>query len=337
TESPSTLGVLLWASARDVRLWSEVEPGERGGMFADGAASLRLQHIFTTPCDAEIASHLGAIAALLISPETVTASDLVSSCSHVARWAAGRKLPKAALAFSQAAAFVDRNDAALCLLAGLAAVQAKELVRADSWLRRAVGQARRTDRQVYALALAALAKLLFDHGQRVEAQRHAAKAIRAGRRYGCSEARAQGFHVLFRLAAGLRQYEDADRHALAAMNVYGANHSVYPLLVLELGRSYVRRGDPARAVALLTPDRMSLFDRAQAVEALALLSLASARIGERAQFQDAWSRAWALIRRIPEGAVPPGVREDLTAAAECLGDTDRAHRSATLRDERSRT
>jgi hypothetical protein len=56
---------------------------------------------------------------------------------------------------------------------------------------------------------------------------------------------------------------------------------------------------------------------------LALLARAAAGAANRPVFEEAWSRAWAMIRHLDEAQVPPAALVDLSRAAAMLGDWER--------------
>jgi tetratricopeptide (TPR) repeat protein len=333
TECPSPLGVVLWLSVRDVRLWAEAGPDDRPHLFADGASALRLRFIADVAGESDLASYLSTIAAMLGVPESVTGSGVATACSDAAGWAAAHALPRTALAFSQAAALADPGDPTAALQAGLSAAAAGELLRAETWLRRAIGLARRARQGVvYARASAALSRVLRDAGLGADAERQAHKGLRAARRAGCTEARGESLYVLFQLAREEGRHEEADRLAALAIRALGRlRHRLLPDLLDDVARSLLDRREAVRALAVLASVPPMPRDHARVAATLALRCRAFALTGDRARFVRCWARAWKFVRHLSDAELPVVVLDDLTTAAVQAGDRRRRDRVARLR------
>jgi tetratricopeptide (TPR) repeat protein len=324
-EFSSLRGLLLWLAFRDVLLWAQADPEARGGLFAPGAAQCRRQlgsllldrHIDTTASPLAVIEH----------PATTQPGEVAEACVHIAGWAEAHGAPRTALAFTQAAALVQPESGAAALTTGEAAARAGQTVRARTWLRRAIAVARRSrEGEVSARAYLTLSRLLREDGRRDEARANAYKAARAARRYGASHVRALAVHELSQLAREEGRDEQADRLAAIALRAYGRDDPGRPRVMIDVARSWVDRREPRRALPWLERALNSTSEPGPLTEGLALLARVAAALGDRGEFEAAWSRAWHLIRHLPEGMVPEGVHEDLGVAAEALGDAERLRR-----------
>ncbi|HET6231888.1 MAG TPA: hypothetical protein VFE05_17570 [Longimicrobiaceae bacterium] len=335
-ESPSPIGVVFWLSVRDVSLWAQTEPGDRPHLFADGASSARLRYITETVEDSALASYLSIIAAMVGVPESVTASGIAVACSDAAGWAAAHGLPRTALAFHQAAALVDPSEPSAPLQAGLSAAAVGDLQRAETWLRHAIGVARRArERTVYALAAASLSRILLEAKRGEDAELQAYKGLRAARRAACGEARGEALYVLFRRARDDGRDSEADRLAAAAARVLGRlRHHLLPFLLIDVARSLLDREEATRAYAILTSMPTLPQDHFLVAAKWALRCRLFAVTGDREKFAACWSTAWETIRHLPKHAPSTLVFDDLVSAALRAGDRRRQDRITRLRQAR---
>ena len=314
-------GLLLWHSLRDVTLWAEVTPAERAALFAPPAAAERLRLLRAAAVEPALEVSLTTLAALVGNPSGASAEIVTLVCLQVSRWAQDRGAPNTSLAFAQAGALASPEDAAAALTVGVLALHFRRLARADTWLRRTIGLARRRrDWTSYAQAWVELGRLQTRRGARDAARRALVKGTRASRRHGLLAIRAAALHGLFVLALESGDFDDAERFARLAMRAYGRGHAIQPELQHDLARLWVLRGAHDRAVPALQrilPTRVQPRER---VETLALLARAAAGAGNRPLYQESWWDAWTLVER-------GGDDESLARAL-----LDMAHASATLRD-----
>jgi len=314
-------GLLLWHSLRDVTLWAEVTPEERATLFSPPAAAERLRLLHAAAVEPALEVSLTTLAALVANPSGANAEIVTLVCLQVSRWAQGRGAPNTSLAFAQAGALASPEDAAAALSVGVLALHFRRLPRAETWLRRTIGLARRKrDWASYAQAWVELGRLQTRRGATDLARRALVKGMRASRRHGLLSIRASALHGLFLLALGVGDFDDAERFARLAMRAYGRGHPLQPELQHDVARLWVLRGAFDRALPALQrllPTRVQPEER---VETLALLARAAAGAANRPLYQESWWDAWTLVER---GG------DDETLAHALL---DMAHASAALRD-----
>ncbi|MBW3655887.1 MAG: hypothetical protein KY444_07250, partial [Gemmatimonadetes bacterium] len=142
-ELPNEHGVLLWKALRDVLLWASVEPEQRAGLFVADAAGRRLVQLQAIPMDDRVELALTALTAVVATPETVSADSITMACQGISRWAHDRQMLGTALLFAQAAALASPEQARPGYDVGSLALRMDRPARAETWLRRTVGVARR--------------------------------------------------------------------------------------------------------------------------------------------------------------------------------------------------
>lgn len=327
-ENPSRLGVVLWLSVVDVSLWGKTGPDARPSLFHVGASATRQRFIAEVVNDADLAARLNTIAAMLELPESVTGTGIAVACSDVAQWAAVRNLPKTAVAFHEAAAAADPADPWGPLHVGLGAAAVGQFARAETWLRYAIGIARRAgERVVYARAAAGLARTLLDAGHEAEAERQARIALRASRRCACGTARGEALYVLFRCALAQGDAQKADLLTVRVLRALGpVEHDLVPFVLVHSARSLLDRGEAKRALAVVVSMPVLPAGHPLVPAKWALLGRVYAMTGERVQFTWSWSRAWVNRRQVVDRRLAQDVANDLLTAAKQAGDRRREER-----------
>ena len=302
-EVGGAVGLVLWQAMRDVTLWAGVEPEERAGLFTSQAARVRLGELLASGAEPALEVSLTTLAALVGSPETANPEIVSLVCIQVSRWAEGRGAFSAAMGFAQAAALVQPLDAGPALAAGALALRWRRLARAETWLRRAVGLARRRRQwDHYAQAWVELGSLYARRGQTGMAQRYFVQGLRAARRHGLIMIRGGALHGLLLLALESGALDDAERFARGAMRAYGRGNPRLPELVHDVAYLWVRREHYGRAIPMLQkllPTRVEAVERALT---LAILARAAAGMGDGRLYQESWMDAWTVINRHPQDA-----------------------------------
>jgi len=311
-EFPNDLGLLLWNSLRDVTLWSSVDPERREGLFTTDAAEKRLLLLQVTPVEEHLAVSLTTLAALVSSPGNASGEIVSLVCLQVSRWAQDHGAFGTALAYAQGAALASPDDAGPAHTVGSLALRwgssspgsfQQRSARAETWLRRCIGLARRgKDWPSYAMAYVDLGTLYLRRGMPGKARRYFVRAMRAGRRHGLLSTRGAALHGLFLLAMEGGDLDDAERYARGAMRAYGRGHSSLPELLHDYAYLWVMRGNYPRAIPMLQKALVTRTDAADRALTQAILARAAAGTGERRLYEDAWSGAWSVINR-------PGARE----------------------------
>jgi len=191
-EIDDALGALLWQSLRDVRLWAETPEAAQPLLFADGAGSELRALYGRADVDAELQATIQVLVRLVEDPRSLARAEIALACEQLAARATVRHWSATALDFAQAAALVDPEHAASALKVARLTSSRGEAARAETWLRRAVAVARRTDDwRTYAAALLELGKLYERRGNARSARRFFLRARRAAARHGEQAIRAE--------------------------------------------------------------------------------------------------------------------------------------------------
>lgn len=325
------LACLLWVTLRDVLLWSAVEPERRGGLFAPAADARRMACLAAAIERERLAVPMFTLAGLLADPARIASEELTSACVEVSRWARENGAVATSVAFAQAAALVVPEDAGPALTVGAllrgTATDAHALARAESWLRRAVGLARRRgDWPRYTDAYVELGALYARRDLPKSATRAYILANRAARRHGLKERRAASLHGLMRVMMDAGDLQGAARYAKGALRSYGRGNVRIPDVMLDVAYLWLLEGRHARAAAILQKQLLGRYDPRERAYSLALLARAMSGGGggqeHREGYQDAWSKAWSIIHR-PGGAGENHARAILQLAHASLALNDR--------------
>lgn len=326
--------VLLWKACREVSLWASVEEDRRDGLFTPDASTKRLAAIHEAGLDSRLEIPLTALTEVLSSPAVADAERIAGACSRVSEWCAERAALGTALAFAQAAALATPTVAGRARAVGELAIRSRRFHRAETWLRLALGLARRArDWQSYVEVFVDLGELhrLLKHRSRSE--RYYRAGAREARRHSYLQLRAAALHGLHLLSFERGDLEAAERYARAAARAYRRGHPRLLELMHTLAEVWIARGSYARALPVLQrllPGRHAPLDRAHT---LTLVAQAAIGCGEVRLYEEAWTRAWAsLASRTPpaRGEETVKVLAELARVAAKAGDWQRvalaAHR-----------
>lgn len=297
-ESPDDFGLLLWQTVRDVTLWAGTPPQARGQLFGQGSADTRLALLVAAEAPAGLSASIATLHALL----TLSRPDaelLSLCCLEVAAWARGAGRLHTAVAFAQAGALAAPAFAEAALQTGILARAAGQASRAETWLRRSVGLARRDrNRLTYSAALVELGAVTEAQGADGRAERHYRRACRAGRRYAARAARMRATHGLFRLARARNDHATAAQFALAAQSLYEHDAPGGVALLIDLFRFWNDLGDMRRARLVLRRlhSQWAQLSPAVQLEAASLTARTAAVPGSRHSGRAARELAWSLMQ-----------------------------------------
>ncbi|HYH83120.1 MAG TPA: hypothetical protein VEX86_25215 [Longimicrobium sp.] len=299
-ELPGQVGLVLWQSLRDVTLWASVPDERRDGLFTREAANRRLIELLASGAEPALEVSLTTLAALVGAPAAASPDIISLVCLQVSQWAEARGAMATAMVYAQAAALTCPEEPGPALAAGSLALRWRRSARAETWLRRSIGLARRKhDWGPYSEAYVELGVLYARRGQPGPAHRYYVQGLRAARRHGMIQVRGSALHGMLLLAMESAALDDAERYGRAAMRAYGRGHARLPELVHDMAYLAVRREQYARAIPMLKkllPTRVEPVERATT---LSILSRAAAGVGDRPLYEESWMDAWTLINRRP--------------------------------------
>jgi len=312
------LSVVLWQAGREVMLWTRAN-GPRAGLFVAGAHRERLAVLRSLKVPEEVAPLLRALSeAVLKEPELTDANDVALLCRHASEWALDAGAHESAVWFAQAAAFALPTSGRLALRTGIAARRAGKLLRAESWLLRAVGLARKRDWSVYAESYVELARVSEQRGDRALARRRFHSARRAARRNGIRDLRGKALHGLLRLAMDEGDLAEASRVAHFARRCVSLSDPGRPRLDADLAALFIRSGETGRALHLLGNLLSVATEPRERMLLLALQAHAYGLEGQSVPLADAWTAAWDLASEGGGGDGEPRTRALLALAAAAL-------------------
>lgn len=291
-------GVELWQAARDVRLWAEVDYECRPGLFRGAARALAAP--LTVSCDAELLAPLTLLRLELAEPSRADGDIIAAECLRIARWAESRSRLGTAALFAMAASLAAPQRSAAAYEAGRLALLWRDEIRAETWLRRSVGLARRAnERRTYSLALLALGDLYAARGESARARSFYIPAFRDARRCGMRVVRTAAVFGLLRLAIAGDDRVEVERLRVIAQRILDRDREQTPELVVVLVRLWIDAGDRQAAGETLRRLLPGLTDPDQRLSALALLSRADADRRMPWSIAEAWHEARALVEAHP--------------------------------------
>jgi hypothetical protein len=315
-------GVELWQAARDVRLWAEVDHESRPGLFRGATRALTAP--LEASCDAELLAPLTLLRLELAEPSRADGEIIAAECLRVARWAARQARLGTAALFAMAASLAAPQRPGPAYEAGRLALLWRDEVRAETWLRRSVGLARRAnERRTYSLALLALGDLFAARGESARARGFYIPAMRAARRCGMRAVRTAAVFGLLRLAIEAGNHAEVHRLQSIAQRILDRDRGRTPDLVVVLVRLWVDAGDRQAASETLRHLLSELTDPDQRIAALALLARADADRRMPWSIAEVWHEARALVEAHPGSPARARAMVDLALAAMELGSLDR--------------
>lgn len=308
-ELPPDLALALWTAFRDVMLWAGTPEERRAGLFSPGAEARRPRIDGELRLPPALIPPLTTLATVVSHPGQVGEQVVSLSCLDVARWAREQRAMGTAVSFAQAAALAWPGAAAPALEVGRLLVEWGRLPRAETWLRRAIGLARRArDWESYGGAYVSLGEIYLRFAGRAAARdaaqaprrlesaaRFYEMASRVSRRHRLRQVRAQAMHGLMRVWMETGELEQADRAAHLARRAYGRVNPRLPELELDMARLMLRREEHERAIPMLQRHVEMTQDDDRRLACGAMLAHAAALAGDRPLYERSWSAAWALL------------------------------------------
>jgi hypothetical protein len=333
-ELPPDLALALWTAFRDVMLWAGTPEERRAGLFSPGAEARRPRIDGELRLPPPLTPPLTTLATVVSHPGQVSEQVVSLSCMEVARWAREQRAMGTAVSFAQAAALAWPDAPAPGLEVGRLLVEWGRLHRAETWLRRAIGLARRArDWESYGSAYVSLGEiyLRFARGaggrdvqqapRRLEgAARFYEQASRVSRRHRLRLVRAQAMHGLMRVSMEKGALEQAERCAHLARRAYGRVNPRLPELEFDMTRLMMRRGEYERAIPVLQRQVDMAADADRKLACGAMLAHAAAQVGDRPLYERSWSTAWGLLDGRRGSPAAPDTLVHLGRAAAHIAD-----------------
>lgn len=311
----------LWAAFRGVTLWASVPPERREGLFTPTAVMKRMDLLRDCGADPALEVHLTALASVADNPGAADPGGISAVCAAVAQWAADQGAMGTAVAFAQAGALALPGDASAALAVGRLAARWGRGARAETWLRRAIGLARRSgDWQSYAESYVELGAVYRRSRRAEQSHRYYVQAVRAARRHGHLQIRGAALHELFLLHLEKGDLVEAERMGRLAVRAYGRSHRRLPELQHDIAQLWVAKGNYGRALPMLQRLLSNRHPPGARAFTLALIAHAAAATGDGRLYDQAWSNAWKLLDNFDANEATPRTLLELARAAARLHD-----------------
>lgn len=333
SELRGELGILVWRIARDVVLWADIPAAHRPGLFSPQAPSRRSRRLLELDLPEGLAPALDTLAAQLTVPENADPAVMTWACGLAARWAAEHEASGTAIYYAQAGALCSPEDAVPALDTGRLALAGGQPSRAESWLRRTVALARRSQQWgAYAGACLALGDLYHAAERSSRARSWYRRAYGAARRAGCREIGALAADGVFRLALASGNVAEAASFASLAERACAPGQPGARRILLQVARFWMDSGraqDAMHAVRRVLRNADSL----PAEEHLCAWALAARAFAAGGQNPDRAHHGWERAHMLMAGAAPDAAlcsAIDLAHAASLLGDERRSNIARAL-------
>jgi tetratricopeptide (TPR) repeat protein len=283
----------------------------------------------------------GTFSFLLRAPGQIREAQVAEACRLVHEWADAHSLLLTGVHFAEAAGIVAPDDPARANDAGWMCYRAALYDRAETWYRRGYGlavQMRHRDlsisREQSIRALLRTGILMQTLGRHEKAKEYfelaARRAVRTGRRPEAAKAN----HDLLTYMAEVGTYEEAEKYANQALDLYAHDAPRLPVLAHDYGFLLVRFSFYTHAVPLLQLSvARIIFPEVQAL-AWGTLARAAACAGRRELFESAEGKAVSQVALHQDFA--PAVFVNLGEGARALREWDQAESYAAMGLEAAR-
>jgi len=324
-ELKGDLGVVLWRSARNVRLWAETPLDRRGELFAGGAAATRREELERLDLDAELMAPMSVIVALLEAPGRAEVQRAANACRRIALWAEQRGALGTALEFSQAAALVAPDSATLAYAVGRLARRHADYDRAESWYSRAAVQGRQSKNwRAFALACSGMANLHMQRGNYPAARRGHQRCLRVTLRHGVTELLGIAYHDLFVVTAAMEPGFAADPLAAKAFRAYGPTEPRVLRLAYDVAYHWTLHGYFPGALGVATALLPHIQDPAMRALIQGLAARSAGGAARRDAFESAAAGAVEIIEQGFALEMTASTLLHLAYGAMSLGEWERA-------------
>jgi tetratricopeptide (TPR) repeat protein len=328
-EAPPALAVVLWQHVRRLRDWIDASPAERQALFhPEPPRWVREKQEEARGEHPEIAGDLEAVEAVLLTPTAVDAGQLAAALERLSRWAEAQGYTRTSIPLADLAARVDREEPRLANLAGRLARNAGDHTRAEAWLERGIGLARRrADWVEYTRGHLGAGILCMTTGRESRARRHLNTASTIAMREGHEWLAAEAQHDLFQFMTLRGNLVEAEVHARRAFAWYPKHHKRFPFFAADVAFLLVCQQHHSAAAALLR-----LFVRVvttpQSILGLSLLVRALATSAGKQEFEEARAQLLDVLQM--RGEYEAGARWNLAHADRAAGNWESARTNARM-------
>jgi tetratricopeptide (TPR) repeat protein len=330
-EIRTPLGVILWRALRDTLLWSCAAPAARAGLFAQATSRIEklvpsIQLIATEPALKEA---FGGYIRMIQVPQKVTNTGVTTMAGAFRDWAEAEGYIGTALAYAQAAAVADPEDANAAWAAGRLARRRADYYRAKGWFVTAIKRGRdRRQLMDYYRGHVGLAYVAFQRGNLPRAEYYFERAHRAALAHGLSEKVPLSSHDLMWVATERGQYARARGYAEAAARMYPHGHPRLPNFGGDYGYLLLEEGRFADALRVLSAILRCELGTGDRLVYTGNLARAAGGCRDTARFEEAQSAAEELMKKNEAADAEADASLSIARGAAMLGEWDLASRWA---------
>ncbi len=327
------LAVSLWRALRNVRMWAETEPQRRRNLFHPPTRTTLEAMGLACAKDPELIEAFGTFSLLLRAPHQARKEQVADACRQVFEWAEERSLLMTAVHFAEAAATADPEHPARANDAGHICRRAALNERSAIWYQRGfglavrIGERRSIRSRVESIrALLGYGILMQFQGRYEEAKAYYERAVRRAVRTGRQRQAARAKHDLLTFAAEVGAYEEGERYATEALDLYPINDPQIPALAHDWAFLLIRfrHFTPVIPVLQLTAPHI----QAPEIQTLVWGSLARAAAGARRRDLFAESERKVLLRVAQYEEYASAALIHLAEGARAFGQWDQAEQYA---------
>lgn len=256
-EFPTSLGLVLFGTLRDVMLWLLPAHSRASSLFDPASVQTRHVQLAGTFAPEELARLLEVL--IGVCDSSVDRSHVGAACVGVAGWAGGIRAPHTELAYIQAGAVALPDCLDHALSTAKLARELSQYRRSETWFRRTIKRARIvSDRSAYVLGYLGLGTLYGRTGNGPAAKSVIELALRQATRWRLQELIGRAHHDLIRVFAEVRNLRAAYDHAAEAGRRYCGYPGQQVRLAADVATLWLRAGASERALEVYE----AIFSRA---------------------------------------------------------------------------
>ncbi|HEU0297891.1 MAG TPA: tetratricopeptide repeat protein [Longimicrobium sp.] len=294
-ELPPELALTVWQTLRSVLMWAAEHPAHRGELFEHSAMEQWELELLEGTFDPDLRFPLAVIVGELADAARATPQALARACLCVTEWGLAHNAVRTALGFTEAAALCWPDHPRYAWMAGRL-LRAHGLLReAELWIKRSARVAGSMgDWEAQTLALNSLGNAFYEAGNYREAIRTLGEALRVSRKHRLRHREGEILHDLSAVSVWGGDLARGESFAMAAHEIYRTGHHRLPALAHDVAVLWIKRGQFARAFAVLKELPVFFDSPEDRIRVLASLARTAGACRDAPTFLQARSAAEAL-------------------------------------------
>jgi tetratricopeptide (TPR) repeat protein len=339
-EVPGDLGAFLFQRVRDILLWSSFAADDRARSSLFHKRRVTIPKIKDLVEGQPLETDLQVLASVVVAPGSCEPDELAGACARVSQWAVDKSLYQTAYWFAFAASSILPLDPLMCVASGRIARKQAKYELGKQWFRRAVRLSRTSRRwNVLATALISWATLELQRGNLPQARTRLMRAWRTARKYDLRHLAGRAQHDLLQLTIDTGEWDAAESHAAAALDLYGPRATNIPALAHDWAYLWLRRKYFSAALPVFEAVLPYITVPNERILVLSSIARAAGARGESKRFEDAAEGVFQLAGITSEGTAAAliSVAEGAYAIGDVTRSLEQAERALQLargRDEK---